>query len=259
MTKTVTVSWLMCVHEEQPYLLDAIESCLNQTFNDFELIIVINGTNANAIYEKLTNLYSDDSRIIIVTSEFSYITQNLNFGIKLASGKYIARMDSDDFSFSNRLSVQVDFLEKNKFVGLVASNIEYFSDNINVKIKSPRRYSKPESITKSLFFRNPICHPSVMIRKSVLLELGGYLGGIYAEDYDLWVRIALQKKWRLVILNEILLKYNLGFSNVSKKSRIAYANMCATQIRSFLLTGNIKWLLGAFISVIKLLILSDKE
>lgn len=256
MKKEFLVSWVMCVHEFQDFLVPAIESCLNQTFTDFELIIVINGGQSEYLFKRLVDLYGSNQNVILVKSEFKYLNENLNIGIQNSSGKYIARMDSDDISLRNRLEVQVNYLNNNQSVGLVASNYQYFSEN---RVESNGSQSHLRKIvTHDLIFRNPICHPTVMFRKSVLLDLGGYLGGLYAEDYDLWVRILLQKKWDIIILDDILLKYNIGNGGLARRSKTAYANMCATQFRSFLLTGNFKWFLGGLVSGFKSVLLSNK-
>jgi glycosyltransferase involved in cell wall biosynthesis len=257
MKKEFMVSWVMCVHEFQDFLVPAIESCLNQTFSDFELVIVVNGEQSEYLFNRLRDLYSKNPKVILVKSDFKYLNENLNIGIQHSSGKYIARMDSDDISFKNRLEVQVNYLNNNQSVGLVASNYEDFSDNGFEK--NDNRTHLKKVVLRDLIFRNPICHPTVMFRKSVLLDLGGYLGGLYAEDYDLWVRILLQKKWDIVILGDILLKYNIGNGGLARRSKTAYANMCATQFRSFLLTGNFKWFLGGVASGFKAVLLSNKD
>ncbi len=256
MKKDVAVSWVMCVHEYQEFLVPAIDSCLNQTFKDFELIIVINGGQSENLYKRLFDLYGDFQNVIFVISSFKYLNENLNIGVQNSSGKYIARMDSDDISMENRLEVQVNYLNSNQNVGLVASNFELYFDS-GCENKEIRTQLK-KIVIDDLFFRNPICHPTVMIRRSVILDLGGYLGGINAEDYDLWVRILLQKKWGIIILGDILLKYNIGNVGLARRSKTAYANMCATQIRSFLLSGNIWWFFGGMISAFKAILFSNK-
>jgi glycosyltransferase involved in cell wall biosynthesis len=126
MKKEFMVSWVMCVHEFQDFLVPAIESCLNQTFSDFELVIVVNGGQSEYLFNRLRDLYSNNPKVILVKSDFKYLNENLNIGIQHSSGKYIARMDSDDISFKNRLEVQVNYLNNNQSVGLVASNLRIF-------------------------------------------------------------------------------------------------------------------------------------
>lgn len=248
----------MCVHEFQELLIPAIDSCLNQSFKYFELIIVINGDQVESLYKRLFDLYGKLQNVILVKSDFKYLNENLNIGLRTSSGKYIARMDSDDISINTRLEIQVNYLDNNQSIGLVASNFEYSKDRISQKVGIG--FTHPMNLkTSDLYFRNPICHPTVMVRKSIILDLGGYLGGLNAEDYDLWVRILLQKKWEMVILNDILVKYNIDNNGLARRSKTAYANMCATQLRSFLITRDFGWLMGGLVSAFKAIFFSNKD
>lgn len=257
MKNSILVSWLMCVHEENEFLYQAIDSCLDQTFVDFELIIVVNGFQVDLLYDKIVSRYELNKLVRVFKSEFKYLNQNLNFGVQNAYGEYIARMDSDDVAFHNRLEIQVNYLKENADVGLIASGFEYFSvvNGQSIINQSNIGFMSTSAVKNSLYYRNPICHPSVMFRKRILLELGGYLGGIHSEDYDLWVRIATESSWEIHILETKLIRYNMVHAGAARQSREAYANMAGTQLRSFLLTGNFKWLLGSIISIGKALIL----
>ena len=98
------------------------------------MIIVINGYQVESLYKRLFDLYGKLQNVILVKSDFKYLNENLNIGLRASSGKYIARMDSDDISINTRLEIQVNYLDNNQSIGLVASNFEYSKDRISQKV-----------------------------------------------------------------------------------------------------------------------------
>ena len=186
-----------------PYLQEAVESVLNQTFRDFELV-VIDDCSTNGSDEYLKKLR--DERIkIIWNKENLGVTKSLNIGLKAVKGKYIARMDADDVSAPNRLEKQFAFLEAHPDVVLVGSYYEAFSEHFSKiivqNIKSQSLYR-----IKSLF-RNPgPAHPTLLIRREAI-ELHRVIYDeslIYAQDYGLFVEMC--KYGDVAVFPEILVK-----------------------------------------------------
>jgi hypothetical protein len=106
-------------------------------------------------------------------------------------------------------------------------------------------------IRRLMIFQNPICHPSVIYRKEIILAAGGYLGGCHSEDYDLWLRLSLLPDIKFSNLSMVLLGYRYIGVGAGRKSLDAYASMAGSQFRTFIISGNMQWLLAVVISVVK--------
>jgi glycosyltransferase involved in cell wall biosynthesis len=180
------VTVLMSVFNGEKYLREAIDSILNQTFKDFEFLI-INDCSTDGTAEILGSYH--DPRIRIVYNEENIgLTKSLNKGLKLAKGEYIARMDADDISLPERLQKQVEFLDTHPEIGVLGTWIQWIDESS----KSSRIIHPPTApgvIGWFLIFENCVAHPSVMMRADVIKQLGFYnVEAIHAQDYDLWVR-----------------------------------------------------------------------
>lgn len=198
------VSILMPVYKTAPYLREAMDSMLAQTFTDFELIVLNDCSPDNA--EEIFDTY-DDPRIVRYKGEKNVGLSNvLNVGIEMARGEYIARMDSDDVSLPHRLQVQVDFLEKHPDVELVSVGMRLFGAKEGTWI----RELNPEKVKIEAMFHSPVLHASSVWRKDAFEKQGLRFRQemVPAEDYDLWVR-ALLKGLKLVNLPEVLYEYRI--------------------------------------------------
>lgn len=184
------ISVIMSVYNEEQHVSQAIESILNQTFNDFEFIIVNDGS-VDKTYEIIKRHAEKDKRIRIMNhKKREGLANSLNDGIKIAQGKYIARMDADDISLPERLQKQVEFMERNPQTGAIGSCYQEVDESGNVlpRKQNPRSW---KDIKKALFFYNPISHPTVMVRKEVLKKVGSYDETFpTSQDYELFSRIA---------------------------------------------------------------------
>lgn len=215
------VSVVMCVYnEEENHLISAIESILNQSFIDFEFIIILDNYN-NIKLKKVIEYYKSlDSRIIfIINKENIGLAKSLNVGIKNSRGKYIARMDSDDISFNERLASQVNFMEKNSKVALCGTKVVYideFNNLISEQKKIPIEFKK---IKKYLKYNNCIAHPSFMFRRSIINKLGGYKNIPYAEDYELLQRLIING-YEVVNIDSVLLKYRIRKNGISESNKL---------------------------------------
>lgn len=201
---TPLVSILMPVYNTAPYLREAMDSMLAQTFKDFELI-VLNDCSPD-IAEEILDAY-DDPRIVRNKGEKNAGLSNvLNVGIGMARGKYIARMDSDDISLPQRLQVQVDYLEKHPDVDLVSVGMRLFGAKEGTWV----RELNPEKVKIEAMFHSPVLHASSVWRKETFEKQGLRFRQemVPAEDYDLWTR-AMLKGLKLVNLPEVLYEYRI--------------------------------------------------
>lgn len=183
------VSIIMPVYNGAHYLNDAIDSILHQTFIDFELVIINDGSTDKS--ESIVLSYEDE-RIRYLKNECNKgICFTLNRGVSIAQGKYVARMDCDDISNVRRLEKQVCFLENNMSVGIVGCDLEIFGDGIEKK-----RYfhfvHTSEDCKAGLLFATCFAHPAVMFRRSIVAQHKLYYDEEYRglEDFELWWRMA---------------------------------------------------------------------
>ena len=193
---------------EEEYLREAIESILNQTFDDFEFLILDDGSTNNA--NDVIFSYKDPRIKYIQNNENKGIIFTLNKGRKLASGEYIARMDSDDISLHERFYKQVIFLDNNPDISLVGAWFYGFPNPIVGKY--------PQKVTYLNLLRNCcIGHPAVMYRKADFekYNLEYSQNFIHAEDYDLWSRAI--KHLKMENLQEFLIKYRIREDSISNK------------------------------------------
>jgi len=189
-----TISVIMSAYNSEKYIAEAIKSILNQTFKDFELIIFEDGSTDNT--KKIVQKYSKkDKRIIPVYNKknIGYVgfIKNLNKGLKIAKGKYIARMDADDISLPERFQIQYDFLEKHKEIFLVGSFMIAISEK-NDELGIRALPQKMNEIKKQIVHDNCIIHPSIFFRNERDLMYREKI--LYCEDYDFYLRLILQGK-----------------------------------------------------------------
>ena len=247
------ITWLLCTNVVNNNLKISIESCLSQTFKNFEILVIANGLNAENIASTIRSWYGDNSKIRIFSTPILYLNFSLSLGAHLACGRFIARMDADDVAYPDRLQKQFNFLMKHPDISILGTAYHLIDQNgaVQSTITPPQ---KNEDIKSALIFRNPICHPSVMIKKSILLDSGGYLGGLYAEDYDLWVRLSLDSDIHFENLQEICIGYRI-FGAEARGSIASYRSVSSTQWMAFISTGNIKWLISSLLSSAKAIFL----
>ena len=199
------VSVVMPVYNGARYLDEAIQSILQQTFSNFELIVIDDGsTDGTAAI--LGRYRSSDSRVHIFQQRHEGLVTALNHGVRVARGLYIARMDQDDLSLPHRLATQVAFMDSQPAVGICGTWIEtYGADPPQI-----RRYpSEDEMIRSWLLFESALAHPTVMMRRDVLDRHALLYDprAFCAEDYDLWVRAA--QHTLLGNVPEVLLRYRV--------------------------------------------------
>lgn len=213
---TPKVSVLMPNYNCEKYLPEAIESILNQTFTDFEFIIIDDGSTDNS-WDIIQEYAAKDSRIVAVKNEENLkICKTLNKWIALAIWKYIARMDSDDISLPDRFEKQVTFLDQYPEVWIVWWTMEMIDENWN--IYSKREYNTTDKEIRDKIFRySPFCHPVIMMRKNILEQSWWYDDNlVYSEDYDLYFRIWMHSKFANI--NNTLIYYRMfDWNSTTKK------------------------------------------
>lgn len=219
-----SLSILIPVYKTAPFLHEAMDSLLSQTFTDYELIVLNDCSPDNA--EEILDTY-DDPRIIRYMGEKNVGLANvLNVGISMARGKYIARMDSDDISLPNRLQVQMEYLERHPEIDLVSVGMQLFGAKEEVWI----REQDPEKVKINALFHSPVLHASSVWRKDSFERHGLRFRQemVPAEDYDLWTR-ALLKGLKLVNLPEVLYKYRLHPSQATLQTEQTTAKSMEVQ------------------------------
>lgn len=252
------ISWLMCAHVQNGYLEAAIKSCLSQSYQDFELIIVINGPQRDEIERAINTWFPSHIKIHLYKTEIQHLIFSLNLGLNVSRGQYIARMDSDDISTSCRLMRQIEYMDSHSEISVLGTAYKVIDED-GALVGLVHNPLSNHSIRNALYFRNPINHPSVMVRKSAIVNVGGYMGGIHAEDYDLWCRLSLDKNIQFANLSEYYLSYRIFGAGSARKSRRAYATQAGTQMNMFLLTLNPIWILSVLVSVGKAIFLSKRS
>ena len=220
--KTPIISVILPVYNAELYLNEAIDSVLNQTFIDFELIIINDGSTDGS--EKIIFSYNDD-RIKYIKNPINLkIIKSLNKGVDLAKGKYISRMDADDIAFSNMFEKQLTIFNDKKEVDIVNVQSYIMSDNGESYRKSKTVIKVNSDVHEHIvFFQNLISHPGVMI-KSILLKKHRYNEDeveIPFQDVDLWYRI-LKSGANCFTTDEWLLYYRnttTGITNTKREGR----------------------------------------
>lgn len=196
-----TVSVLMSVYNGRETVETAVQSILDQSFTDFEFIIIDDGSNdgtADLIAQFL------DERIRLIQQENRGLTKSLNRALALAGGRYIARMDADDIADPGRLAAQVKYLDAHPEVVLLGTAFEQiYTDPPRSLVVSPAEEDR--AIRAQLCRSNPMCHSSVMMRAGELKKIGGYDEKFkYLQDYELWSRLALHG--RLANLPQVMMR-----------------------------------------------------
>lgn len=187
MLKTPKISVIMGIYNCEKTLSESIDSLINQTFQDFELIMCDDGSKDNT--HNVAKEYADRfPNIVVLKNDVNKgLNYTLNYCLKYARGEYIARQDGDDISLPTRFEKEVSFLDTHDNIALVSCSLIAFDINGDIRIMRNMPYPKRKDFRITPFF-----HPSCMIRKSVLDDVGGYTESkrlLRVEDYHLWCKI----------------------------------------------------------------------
>ncbi|WP_286295413.1 glycosyltransferase [Vibrio apostichopi] len=229
MGKVVEVSVVLPVYNAEKYIHDAIESTLNQTYKDFELIIIDDGSTDRSL--DIINSFEDE-RIVVVSRDNKGLVASLNEGVSLSKGKFIARMDADDINHPKRLEIQVKQFSSNKDLVLHCSNVRYI-DSFGVVTGFSGVPLSNRGLKKKLRRGNCIFHPSVMFLKSAFDIVGGYDRVVdkYFEDYILW--LDLSRKGDFKCSSKSLLDYRILTTSLSRNQPDAIKKIYHKVIRNY--------------------------
>ena len=212
------VSILMSVFNEKDYQIkESINSILNQTYKNLELIIVIDNPHLESEYlEIIRNNFDDNIIKIIINGKNIGLALSMNKAFSSSNGYYIARMDADDIADQRRIEMEVETLEKEN-CDFVCTGYTFIDENDN-QLERNYRYYQPNELKKTLTVTNCIHHPTVLMKRESFQKVGGYRNFPCSQDYDLWLRL-LEQRCRFIMIDEPLLKYRIrSDSTTSKKN-----------------------------------------
>jgi len=228
--KNPKISVVMSVYSEPlSWLNESINSILNQTFKDFQLIIVNDNPKREELVQFLAKCKRSDTRVKLIKNRSNLgLATSLNKGLLKATGKYIARMDADDISFPERFDLQYNFLETNKDVFLVGAGAEYIDESGKSYMKNVPLCSS-NLIVKRLEIKNCFLHPTIMFRNEKWVRYRPKL--LYVEDYDLYLNLLTHNK-RLMNLDKILFKCRTSKGSI-RHTKSAYQRLFQQKAKEF--------------------------
>lgn len=207
-----SISVILPVFNAEKYISESIESVLSQTFSDFELIVIDDGST-DGTYAILNSYLAKDKRIRLITRENKGLIATLNEGVDVSKSEWIARMDADDIALPDRFEQQVEAIRQTG-VDICGGWVKRFgtADNRIVKLQQT-----DNAIKKEMLFCSPFAHPTIMIRSRLLKQLRYNEAWKNAEDYDLWER-AIESGCKMINIPKVLLLYRVHPGQVSIKS-----------------------------------------
>ena len=207
------ISVVMSVYNGEKYLKESIESVLNQSYIDFEFIIINDGSKDNSL--NIINSYNDERIKLINNEENKGLIYSLNKGIEKAIGKYILRFDADDICLKDRFKIQVEFMEENEDVYMMSGFAKWFVDGKDIITKTIKTPSSYEEIKAGLIFENHINHSCVIMKRELFSKYNYKYDSRYLhiEDYGLWLEIA--EKFKVKTLDKILIKCRISKTSVT--------------------------------------------
>ncbi len=208
------VSVLLPVRDGLPYLPAAVDSILNQSYRNFELIVVDDGS-LDKSREWIASRALQDPRIRLVANPGCGLVDALNYGTGLACGAYVARMDADDIAMPERFARQVAFLEANQHIAVLGTQVHHIDEKGDPCGKTSAFPTDAAAISAALLAKGCVIrHPTIMARRDALVAIGGYRSAlVYAEDFDLWLRMA--ERYQLANLPDATLLYRLHANAIS--------------------------------------------
>lgn len=222
---TPKVSVIMSVFNGERFLRDSVLSIFDQTFKDFEFIVVNDGSTDNSL-KILNDFQKIDSRIKIISNEKNLgLTKSLNVAIRESKGEYLARLDAGDLSLPERIEKQVTFLDKNPDIGLVGSFMHII--DVNGKILKEIKYPiGDKQLKKDLIKYNPFVHSSIMFRREVGAKIGFYSEDyIYTQDYNLYFKLFPYTQFANIPISLVKYrKYSNSITSTKNRQQMSFAN-----------------------------------
>lgn len=220
-----TISVLLPIYKEPiEYIKQSIDSILNQSFQDFRLLLLVDtgcdSPEFDTIHREVIEYYKNESKLLILINNKNLgLSKNLNNGLKFANSKYIARMDADDIAIRERFEKQLEFMEERQEVSLCGSRCNLINSKGEI-IGQSKSINEKELVIRMLCGINPVPHPTFFARKDVYTLLNGYREIPAAEDYDFLARMLLSKH-KIHMIDDILINYRIsaGRSRISTQRR----------------------------------------
>jgi len=242
LTSNPLVSVIVPAYNHEKYITDCLRSVVEQSYKNLELIVLNDGSTDTT--EELIKLFIEENsltNIRFISKKNEGVCKTLNKGLEIAKGKYVAFLASDDMWEPKKLEIQVDFMERNDNIGLVFSDawFQKFNEKTHIKWSDYKtnmdRYFKNGIQNADMYFllltRPIIPALTVMVRKQIFDEIGGFDEALVYEDDDMWLRIAL--KYPLAYINEPLACYRMHDSNISNNALFMLKGMVQTIKKHF--------------------------
>jgi glycosyltransferase involved in cell wall biosynthesis len=225
------ISIVMPFYNAAPFLAEAVHSILDQTFKDFECIIINDGSTDES--DKIIQTFSDQRIKYLLNEENMGLVFSLNKGLEASTGLLIARMDGDDISLPDRLLKQFEYLRMHPHADLVATQVQLINEKGHHTgfWKDDREHTSPEQIREFLAFNNCIAHPTILAKADIIKKLGYRASQGQAEDYDLWLRW-ISAGNTIHKINEVLVKHRiLAHSFTRTRQKNVFYKLAGTKIR----------------------------
>lgn len=216
------ISLIMSCYNAEKYVAETINSILEQTYTDFEFIIIDDNSIDKTV--DIIKGYKDERIRLFINETNKGLTVNLNFALRKAKGNYIARVDSDDVFLLNKLEMQIKYLEKHHEINLLGTNAYIYGTKKIMKM--PTTHSQ---ILGSIILYNPFIHSSIMVKTETINKYLYNESFRHSQDYELWSRLVFNEK--VFNINKPLLKYRIHENQVSKKAE-ASQNHLSSIIKS---------------------------
>lgn len=211
------ITVLMPAYNAGMYIREAIVSVLKQTYRNFELLIINDGSTDNTVSEVFS---FNDPRIVLMNKDHQGIAQALNTGLRLADSYYIARFDADDICMPDRLEKQFNFLEDHPDYVMVGSDAEYMLEQGDFLFSFKCIAHSNDEIQKNMYVYCPFIHSSVMYKRNEVIRAGGYNANAHNfEDYLLWTTIAKMGKMQNLREPLIKVRFNSASATIDEKWR----------------------------------------
>jgi glycosyltransferase involved in cell wall biosynthesis len=222
------VSILLPIRNGEPYLREAVQSVVDQTFTDWEMVAVLDGSTDGS--DRVVESFQDSRIRLFRMAPPGGFPYTLNFGLKRCRAELVARMDQDDICFPNRLGRQVAAFDSRPALAVLGTSAQIVDESSKV-VGERSVVTGVRRVGTALLWRNQLIHPSVMFRRKLILDLGGYdpASSPIFEDYELWLRVV--SRGEVDNLGEPLLKYRRHSRQQSRGSRL-FAQALATLSRS---------------------------
>lgn len=235
------VTLLACDRVDRFFPL-AIESILNQDYDD-HLLMVIDNSGDRTVSRYVAHRYSVN-KLRVVAASLHQLSFALNVGIHLSSSPYIARMDADDIAEPGRLRAQARFLDENPHIDVVGGQYVEI-DESGTELSRSRLPLEPDGVRRAQFWEGALCHPAVMMRRSALLRVDGYIGARRAQDLDLWLRMR-RHSIKMANLADFVLRYRRHAAQETSwgNRRELIAETAAMFVRELLISGDPRFFYG---------------